>query len=764
MAEQIKNLIAKWDATWPSPLVVSRQHDNGQFRINLVDYPEPENYENQNEEILETINYYLVVWMKQSEDGEMEKLAPIQLPGPYWLVNSPYTQLVQDIKFQFYATSSVTGYIAHSAQFKGMILESLSGSQQQSVIPEEMWDAYKQYIEDKIIGAGLATIDPTLSISGAAADAKATGDAIANVNGRLQQHANDISQFAEDGRTNLVADFINGSMSSGVVVPSITYRVTSDQLFVFDRDVVLTPDEGFRFGIHSFGTDGAAFVSDSGWKTSAYTIPKGTYFKIVIQETEVSSGVADIPKLVSAVKVSTFISDSFNKVNNDIGLITGATVEYTAPTNLHNPAEDVNGALLYNGKEINTNDTSCITSGFIPVNEGDTVYYTAIGANGNYIGTGTTNMRWLAFYADADMTRAISCNSYQRNVTAPAGARYLRASFSDKTRLLHCISVNDYPASLSQMQNYFAPYYRNLAKPIIDEKVIDCWGDSRTAMSNDGTSFTDYLQTLLGNAYNVCNYGITSQSSGNVAMRLGANEVFVSLANNQIPSSGAVALSALRSMASDQFSVYAFSADAMSPCIIGGVRGRLNRSNTGDIAANTFVRDCDGVAVSVRPYAKVCVDDMGSKHHVCVFWWGKNDFAKYPGSTPNTQILDNYAAAVKYIDHDKFIILGETCSIDSNYEAGGSKRVMLDELNAELAAKYPNNFIDINAWLSSEEALTSVGLTLTDTDSEYIAKGWPCYQLMRYSTLPSDTVHPNEKGREAIANRIYAWLRSKYWV
>ena len=237
MAEQIKNLIAKWDATWPSPLVVSRQHDNGQFRINLVDYPEPENYENQNEEILETINYYLVVWMKQSEDGEMEKLAPIQLPGPYWLVNSPYTQLVQDIKFQFYATSSVTGYIAHSAQFKGRILESLSGSQQQSVIPEEMWDAYKQYIEDKIIGAGLATIDPTLSIQGAAAEAKATGDALATVNGRLQELHETIYKEIVDEKSGTY------SATAGSPIPSQTHLV----------DVSIPSGAAYKFVLHADG-------------------------------------------------------------------------------------------------------------------------------------------------------------------------------------------------------------------------------------------------------------------------------------------------------------------------------------------------------------------------------------------------------------------------------------------------------------------------------------------------------------------------------
>lgn len=453
--------------------------------------------------------------------------------------------------------------------------------------------------------------------------------------------------------------------------------------------------------------------------------------------------------------------DAINAVKDNVDDIADATVTLIESPNIHNPADDVNGVLVYTGLSINTSGTG-VTTDFIPVSPGDTVYYTSINPDGVFLAIAQVTFRWIAFYANTDMTSVISCDPFKNSVVVPAGANYLRATFANPERLVNSITLNSYPTKLSDMKKYFS-YYRNVAKPIVNTKIIDVWGDSRVAMKNDGTSITDYLNTLLGNTYNVCNYGITSQCSGNCAMRLGANEVFISVLNNTIPANGAVTLTGLKSIPADQFSVYAFSASAWSPCILGGVRGWLNRSNSGTISENTFIRQSAGDPVVIRPYTKIVVDDMESDRHICVFWWGKNDYSKYQ-KTPNTQIIQNYKAAVQYINHDYFVILGETCSISADYEAGGTKRNYLDALNTELRELYPDNFLDINAWLSSEAALTSVGLTATETDLEFISKGWPCYQLMVYSTDETDTVHPNEYGRKAIANRIFTFLKEKEWT
>lgn len=151
-------------------------------------------------------------------------------------------------------------------------------------------------------------------------------DELADVKADLSDVNTELNELEDNGQGFLKGEFINGSLSSGNVDTSIKFRVTSYDKFVFDRDVTLTPDTGYRFGIHSFGTTGESFVSDSGWKTASYTITAGTYFRIVIQEISKTSGTADIPTNVHAVKVSTVISRMINEIetiNGDLNYNNG---------------------------------------------------------------------------------------------------------------------------------------------------------------------------------------------------------------------------------------------------------------------------------------------------------------------------------------------------------------------------------------------------------------------------------------------------------
>ena len=106
--------------------------------------------------------------------------------------------------------------------------------------------------------------------------------------------------------------FVNGGMLSGVILYGQKYRVTTNELFSFTRDVTISAQNGYRFGVHVF-VDGA-FDSDSGWKTSL-DVSAGTTFKIVIaKQTEDTSVVADIVEFVNAIDISTFVSDTRKQV------------------------------------------------------------------------------------------------------------------------------------------------------------------------------------------------------------------------------------------------------------------------------------------------------------------------------------------------------------------------------------------------------------------------------------------------------------------
>ena len=474
-----------------------------------------------------------------------------------------------------------------------------------------------------------------------------------------------------------------------------------------------------------------------------------------------------------------------------------ASLEVIEPYNRYNPDDPdiVSGLLNANTGVVGTNVNSR-TSGYIEITPDDTVYLCGKSATDTRI-YGTSIISAMCWY-DSNKTYidgTTYTNGYQ--VTAQ-NAKYIRISFtisgSFNTAKIVSVTLNSLPATVDEITEYVAPYFGNayeLAEQAdetansaeekadralemlgghVNPKVIDCWGDSRTEMKAiEKTSYCDYLLTKLGSAYQTTNYGISSEASGMCACRLGSNEVFVTMENDRIEASGNTNITEIyvTSGVINNFFCYSNSAGAM-PCVINGVRGKIYKTTYNSYASCAFIRETAGEQVRVIPRTKIEVFDAKSKGHACIMWWGKNDMGTGGGTGQGRPNIANvYDDAVRFIGHNRFIILGETMSLTNDYDPTYTPHnlyTFVTDFNAAMAAKYPDNFIDINAWLSSTDALTSVGLTPTDNDTAFIAKNWPAYQLMVYSTDTTDMVHPNEKGREAVANRIYAWMQEKGWL
>lgn len=126
-------------------------------------------------------NYYLLVEMKTSDadDAEVISLPPVLLEGPYWVIPNYYTQICQVITYQVCCKTGTNDYKHHSAKFHGTILPTITHDGA-DIDQSPMFDPYMKIVEDKFAGlvamSGETIIDASLSITGAAADAAATGE------------------------------------------------------------------------------------------------------------------------------------------------------------------------------------------------------------------------------------------------------------------------------------------------------------------------------------------------------------------------------------------------------------------------------------------------------------------------------------------------------------------------------------------------------------------------------------------------------------
>lgn len=197
----ILTITANWATGSLSNSVLSRQYDNNRYRVEFMGYPES---------ISEDLHFYLLVWMKADEQSPARGLAPIELDSDQWVITNYFTQLVQPIRFQLCVKDESGDFEAHSPIFSGSVADSLEhDGESQDINIKGLFDKYREYVNELILLGGEAQVDDTLTISGAAADAKAVGDALQDLDDRITSIGFEIAVDSNGNATIVRSDMVN---------------------------------------------------------------------------------------------------------------------------------------------------------------------------------------------------------------------------------------------------------------------------------------------------------------------------------------------------------------------------------------------------------------------------------------------------------------------------------------------------------------------------------------------------------------------------
>lgn len=140
-------------------------------------------------------------------------------------------------------------------------------------------------------------------------------------------------------------------------------------------------------------------------------------------------------------------------------------------------------------------------------------------------------------------------------------------------------------------------------------------------------------------------------------------------------------------------------------------------------------------------------ESTGTKWRINIFCYGRNNPDK-------ATVLADLAASVASLDpgNDKFIVLPIRNGDYGEWEAvGGEGYKLFSDLNAAIAAAYPDNYFDMRAYLVSKYDPTNA------QDLKDFARDIPP------STLRSDALHLNVAGAQVQAERLKQYISEKGW-
>ena len=254
---------------------------------------------------------------------------------------------------------------------------------------------------------------------------------------------------------------------------------------------------------------------------------------------------------------------------------------------------------------------------------------------------------------------------------------------------------------------------------------IVAWGDSLTASAGASSSSTQYpsvASAAFAPARSVVNQGVGGQTSTQIAARMGAQSILVTLSGNQIPASGGVAVTA------KNINVL-FNSGTFTGTQAGWLSGVYGTMST-DASGNwTFTRASAGSVVPVSPDTAF-VPELGAKlrARTAWLWLGRN------GAQSGYTVEGDIAAAVASLGHSRYLVGAIiTSSADS---AGGISTIAAR--NSALAATYGTRFVDLMAALQA--ANDGSANDLADIAAGYTPR-----------SKRSDAIHLNDAGYAVVA-------------
>ncbi|WP_227514733.1 SGNH/GDSL hydrolase family protein [Raoultella ornithinolytica] len=299
----------------------------------------------------------------------------------------------------------------------------------------------------------------------------------------------------------------------------------------------------------------------------------------------------------------------------------------------------------------------------------------------------------------------------------------------------------------------------------------DTAGDSTGAGTGApaGYSFPDQLAALIGNGFVATNYSIGGQKSGQVAMRMGARPIYLTVTGDLIPTSGnSVTITQINGASATVEPAYpsqdvrflstpsnttTYTLDGW----ISGIKCRVTRTSSGGVEAYSLTA-LSGTGFRCLP-GSLFVPDYAMRDHSDSEMWicvGINDFRSGATTTADydadvAAIKSNIDALINQAEKSgrPILVYGiNTCNYSVEF-LGGIRYQRILEVNQYFSQKYPGYYIrGANGRDLREELVSRYNASITQDVTDFGNDIVP-------SSLRSDNRHPNTAGYGVYAELGY---------